>query len=66
MSVDTIRLLLIILLGFIHWSLVMLLIDDVKKENKLWIVFVFFVTVVGSVMYIITHPRIFIGKELDD
>ena len=63
----------IVLLGIVHWVLAILLIQDlVSRKHVLggrkwpWALAILLVTFLGSVVYLLCHPRVIIGGDRDE
>ena len=63
---ETERIIALILLGILHWVLAVMLLQDLVKRDKVlggrkapWAVAIILVTALGSLLYILCHPKIF-------
>ena len=70
MEIDTIFILKIIALGFIHWMLVPFALKALIERKRViggkkapWAVGIIFLTCIGSLIYLIFHPNI--GMETE-
>ncbi len=66
------RILLIILMGILHLVLAGMLLEDIGHRKRVlggrkapWVVAILLVTFVGSLLYLLCHPRIFYGSDDD-
>ncbi len=64
------RILLIILMGILHLVLAGMLLEDIGHRKRVlggrkapWVVAILLVTFVGSLLYLLCHPRIFYGSD---
>lgn len=60
------RILALVLLGILHWILAILLLQDLAARKRVlggrkapWAIVIIFVTLFGSFLYLLCHPRIF-------
>jgi len=69
------RILQLVLFGILHWVLAIMLLQDLSNRKGVlggrkwpWVVVIVFVTFLGSLFYLLCHPRIFIESkdESDD
>ena len=59
-----------IILGILHWLLAFVLLQDLVHRNRVlggkkfvWAILIIFLTVIGSVLYLLCHPQIFFGED---
>jgi hypothetical protein len=58
-----------ILFGILHWILAFMLLNDLVNRDKvigkkwIWAVLILFVFVIGSVLYLLFHPKIFFSED---
>lgn len=59
-----------IIFGILHWVLAFMMLYDLASREKvlfgkkaIWAVLIIFVTVLGSVLYLLCHPQIFFREE---
>ena len=64
------RILLLILAGVLHLVLAGMLLEDIVHRKRVlggrkapWVVAILLVTFVGSLLYLLCHPRIFYGSD---
>ena len=64
------QLLALILLGIVHWVLVIILLQDLAGRSRVlggrktpWAVVIILVTFVGPLAYLLCHPQIFYEKK---
>ena len=64
------QILQLVLFGILHWVLAIMLLQDlVNRERVLggrkwpWAVAIIFITFLGSLVYLLCHPKIFIDTE---
>ncbi len=60
----------LVLFGIIHWALAIMMLQDLATRKRVlggrkwpWAVVILVVTFLGSVVYLLCHPRILIGGE---
>jgi len=65
------RILALVLFGILHWVLAIMLLNDLAERNKvlggrkwIWAVAIVAVTFIGSLMYLLCHPKIFYDSDL--
>ncbi|UCB43650.1 MAG: hypothetical protein JSV77_03100 [Dehalococcoidales bacterium] len=63
----------LVLFGVLHWALAALLLQDlanrkqvVGKRKAPWAIAIMFVTFVGSLVYMLCHPRVFLEDDTDE
>ena len=63
----------LVLCGIIHWVLAIMMLHDLAARNRVlgrhkwpWAVVILLVTFFGSVLYLLCHPRIFIGGDKEE
>jgi hypothetical protein len=63
----------LVLLGIMHWVLAIMMLQDLVTRRRIigglkwpWAVAIVFVTFVGSVIYLLCHPRVIIGDDQED
>ncbi len=61
----------IVLFGILHWVLVVILLNDLVKrpsnERKTpWVLIIIFVVFLGSLLYLLFHPRFFFDSDDED
>ena len=61
----------LVLFGLLHWVLAIMLLQDLANREKVlggrkapWVVAIVLLTFLGSVLYLLCHPRIF--YEIND
>ena len=66
------QVLALVLFGIIHWVLVGILLDDLVERKKVlggrkwvWAVVIIFVTFLGSLVYLLCHPKIFYDSNVE-
>ena len=66
-------LLRLVLFSLLHWVLAIMLLQDLAGRKRVlggrkwpWAVVIIFVTFLGSVLYLLCHPRIFVGGDDED
>ena len=66
-------LLAVVLFGILHWVLAIILLNDIahrkqiKNEKKApWILAIIFLVFIGSLLYLIFHPRFFFDSDDED
>jgi hypothetical protein len=59
-----------ILFGITHWVLAGMMLNDLANRQKVlggkkwvWAVIILLVFIMGSVLYLLCHPRIFFGED---
>jgi len=59
-----------VLLGILHWLLAIMMVQDLAARKRvlggkkwIWAVTILFITVLGSVFYLLCHPQIFFGED---
>jgi D-alanyl-lipoteichoic acid acyltransferase DltB (MBOAT superfamily) len=59
-----------VIFGILHWMLAIMMLNDLANRKKviggkkwIWAVLIIFVFVLGSVMYLLFHPKIFFGDD---
>ena len=64
------RILLIILMGMLHFVLAGMLLEELGHRKRVlggrkapWVVAILLVAFVGSLLYLLCHPRIFYGSD---
>ena len=67
------RILQLALFGILHWVLAIMLLQDLAARKRVlggrkwpWAVVIVFFTFLGSLLYLVCHPRIFINSEEDN
>lgn len=65
-------LLRLILFGILHWILAGMMLNDLARRKHvlggkkwIWALLIMFIFVLGSVLYLLCHPRIFFGEDGD-
>lgn len=60
----------LLLFGIMHIVLALMLLQDLARRNRVigghkapWAILIIFVTFVGSLLYLVCHPRIFSDKD---
>jgi hypothetical protein len=60
----------LVLFGILHIVLALMLLQDLAGRKKVigghkapWAILIIFVTFIGSLLYLVCHPRIFYGEE---
>ena len=60
----------LVLLGILHWALAIMLLHDLAERKRVlgkrkwpWAVAIVFVTFLGSLVYLLCHPKIFYGSD---
>lgn len=63
----------LVLLGIMHWVLAIMMLQDLVTRRRIigglkwpWGVAIVFVTFLGSVIYLLCHPRVIIGGDQED
>lgn len=61
------------LFGILHWVLVIILLRDLAGRGRVlggrkwpWVLVLIFVTFVGSLLYLVCHPGIFLDEDRKD
>ena len=64
------RILQVILFGILHWMLAIMLLQDLAGREQVlggrkwpWAVAIIFITFLGSLLYLLFHPKIFIDTD---
>lgn len=67
------QILLFMLFGILHWVLAIMLLQDLLKRERVlggrkwpWAFTIALITFLGSVLYLLCHPRIFYGSDDDN
>jgi hypothetical protein len=70
--VDLERILGLAVFGILHWVLAAMLLQDLASRKRVlggrkapWAVAIMLLTFVGSIAYLLCHPRVFYDKEGD-
>ena len=60
----------LVLLGIVHWVLAIMMLQDLASRKRVlgrrkwpWALVILFITFLGSVLYLLCHPRIIIGGD---
>ena len=60
----------IALLGVLHWALAGMVLRDLARRNPVlgrrkgpWVVLVIFVAFLGSLLYLLCHPKVFLDED---
>lgn len=60
----------LLLFGILHIVLALMLLQDLAKRNRVigghkapWAILIIFITFIGSLLYLVCHPRIFLDKD---
>ncbi len=60
----------LLVLSMLHWVLVIMLLEDMKTRERilggrkwLWVVLITSVAFLGSMLYLLCHPKIFIDTD---
>lgn len=60
----------LVLLGITHWLLAIMMLQDIAARRRVlggrkwpWVIVILFITVLGSVLYLLCHPDIFFGGD---
>lgn len=60
----------LLLFGILHIVLAVMLLQDLAKRNRVigghkapWAILIIFITFIGSLLYLVCHPRIFLDKD---
>jgi hypothetical protein len=60
----------LIIFGILHWVLAIMLLQDLANRDRVlgghkapWVVIIDFVTFVGSLIYLLCHPKIFYDSD---
>lgn len=60
----------LLLFGIMHIVLALMLLQDLARRNRVigghkapWAILIIFVTFIGSLLYLVCHPRIFADKD---
>ena len=63
----------LVLFGILHWVLAIMLLHDLAERKRVlggrrwpWAVAIVFVTFVGSLAYLLCHPRVFYDSDSRD
>ena len=63
----------LVLLGVVHWVLAIMMLQDLAARKRVlggrkwpWAVVILLLTFLGSVVYLLCHPRIIIGGDQED
>ena len=63
----------LVLFGIIHWVLAIMMLQDLASRKRVlgghkwpWAVVILLVTFLGSVLYLLCHPRIIIGGDKEE
>ncbi|MFH1031660.1 MAG: hypothetical protein V1767_03745 [Chloroflexota bacterium] len=67
---DSERILALILFGILHWVLAIMLLQDLATRERVlggrklpWAIIIILLTFVGSLLYLLCHPKIFYDKD---
>ena len=67
------RLIALLLFSLLHWVLAGMLLNDLSRRRKVlggrkapWVLAIVFIIYLGSVAYLVCHPRIFYGSDSED
>ncbi|OGO17574.1 MAG: hypothetical protein A2Z15_08515 [Chloroflexi bacterium RBG_16_50_11] len=70
---DATRILVIVLLIILHYVLAGMLLDDISKRKRVlggkkipWVIAILCVIFVGSLLYLLCHPKIFYDSDSDN
>lgn len=62
-----------VLFGIIHWVLAIMMLQDLASRKRVlgrhkwpWALVILLVTFFGSVLYLLCHPRIFVGGDEEE
>jgi len=62
----------LVLLGVLHWALAVLLLQDLANRRRVlggrkapWVLAIMLLTFVGSVLYLLCHPQVFLEDDDD-
>ena len=65
------RIIALVLFGILHWVLAIMLLNDLAEREKvlwgrkwIWGVAIVAVTFIGSLLYLLCHPKIFYDSDL--
>ena len=66
------RLIALLLFSLLHWVLAVMLLHDLANRKQVlggrkapWAVAILFVTFLGSLMYLLCHPKIFYDSDIE-
>ena len=69
-TVEPERILQLVLFGILHWVLAIMLLQDLATRKRVlgvrkwpWAVAIVFITFLGSLIYLLCHPKIFIEGD---
>ncbi len=70
MAVDPELYVKLVLLGILHWVLAVILLHDLADRKRVmggrkapWVLVIVFVAFLGSLLYLLCHPNVFIGGD---
>ena len=65
------RIIALVLFGILHWVLAIMLLNDLSEREKvlggrkwIWGVAIVTITFIGSLLYLLCHPKIFYDSDL--
>ncbi|MFC1988528.1 hypothetical protein ACFLVJ_01680 [Chloroflexota bacterium] len=60
----------LLILSMLHWILAIMLLEDIKTRERIlgwkkwmWVVLITSVAFLGSLLYLLSHPKIFIDTD---
>lgn len=64
------QILALIVFSLMHWVLALILLEDLGDRNRVlggrkwpWAIAIIFITFLGSLVYLLFHPKIFYGSD---
>ena len=67
------QILALIVFSLMHWVLALMLLEDLGDRNRVlggrkwpWAIAIIFITFLGSLVYLLCHPKIFYGSDDKD
>ncbi|UCH42598.1 MAG: hypothetical protein JSW16_07260 [Dehalococcoidales bacterium] len=65
------RIIALVLFGILHWVLAIMLLNDLAEREKvlggrkwIWGIAIVAITFIGSLLYLLCHPKIFYDSDL--
>ncbi len=61
----------VVLFGILHWVLAIILLNDMAHRNSKgrkapWVLAIVFIAFIGSLLYLVFHPRFFFNDDDND
>ena len=60
----------LLILSMLHWVLALMLLEDLKTRERIlggqkwpWVILITSIAFIGSMLYLLSHPKIFINPE---